>query len=84
MRTSDKPSLARLAAHLEHMASGQEIIVRIWPELNPGLKHDDLAASQEITAAAARVLRALAPFEDELREWLKENIANAKSKRTKE
>lgn len=75
-----KPHLAALAAHLELMARGQGIIVRLAPELAPRNEdgNDDQRVSQAMTAAAARVIRVLAPYESELREWLKARLAKPK------
>ena len=71
----EKPSLAELAAHLELLAKGQDIITRLAP--HNGRRPDDLVATCERTLDAAKVLRAMAPYQDELRKWLRERRAQS-------
>jgi hypothetical protein len=71
-----KWSLAELATHLELMAEGQDIIARFISE--SGLILDDKDFSREKTLQAARVLRDLAPFKEQLRAFLIEQMRLAK------
>lgn len=73
-----KLSLAQLAEHLELLAEAQDIITRLSPHLTSGGYQDDLEVTRETTAVAGRVLRSLAPFEDDLRIWLRDKICKAK------
>ena len=74
--TKQKWSLAELATHLELMAEGQDIIARFISE--SGAILDDKDFSREKTLQAARVLRDLAPFKEQLRAFLIEQMRLAK------
>jgi hypothetical protein len=74
--TKQKWSLAELATHLELMAEGQDIIARFLSESD--LILDDKDFSREKTLQAARVLRDLAPFKEQLRAFLIEQMRLAK------
>jgi len=65
-----KWSLAELAMHLELLAEGQDIIARFVSEK----VLDDKETSRQKTLQAARVLRELAPFKEQLRAFLIEQM----------
>jgi len=70
-----KWSLAELAMHLELLAEGQDIIARFVSEK----VLDDKETSRQKTLQAARVLRDLAPFKEQLRAFLIEQMRLTKS-----
>jgi len=70
-----KWSLAELAMHLELLAEGQDIIARFVSEK----VLDDKETSRQKTLQAARVLRDLAPFKEQLRAFLIEQMRSTKS-----
>ena len=70
-----KWSLAELAMHLELLAEGQDIIARFVSEK----VLDDKETSRQKTLQAARVLRELAPFKEQLRAFLIEQMRLAKN-----
>jgi hypothetical protein len=70
-----KWSLAELAMHLELLAEGQDIIARFVSEK----VLDDKETSRQKTLQAARVLRDLAPFKEQLRAFLIEQMRSTKT-----
>lgn len=67
-----KESLSRLADHIEMLGKIPGIAIRLKPGFIPGtpMTQEEVDASERRTEQAVRVLRAMAPFEIELREFL--------------